>query len=57
MFITGTYKDDYGDGSKGWAIERGMPPKQIGGKIAKFQVLESKSNGIMKQITTYKFPL
>lgn len=57
MFITGTYKDDYGDGSKGWAIERGMPPKQIGGKIAKFQALESNAHGIMKQITTYKFPL
>lgn len=24
------YKQDYGDGSKGWAVERGMPPKPIG---------------------------
>ena len=24
------YKDDYGDGSHGWAVERGMPPKPRG---------------------------
>lgn len=27
---TATYKDDYGDGSGGWAVERGMPPKPMG---------------------------
>ncbi len=31
VFIrTPGYKDDYGDGSHGWAIERGMPPKPLG---------------------------
>jgi hypothetical protein len=27
---TPTYKDDYGDGSGGWHIERGAPPKPMG---------------------------
>jgi len=27
---TSTYKDDYGDGSGGWHIERGAPPKPMG---------------------------
>lgn len=27
---TGTYKDDYEDGSGGWATEKGMPPKPKG---------------------------
>ena len=31
-----TYKDDYGDGSAGWVIERGMPPKPIGAFWIKF---------------------
>lgn len=31
VFIrTPGYKDDYGDGSHGWAVERGMPPKPRG---------------------------
>ena len=25
-----SYKNDYGDGSTGWAVERGMPPKPLG---------------------------
>lgn len=28
---TGTYKEEYGDGSGGWHVERGAPPKPIGG--------------------------
>jgi len=27
---TGTYKDDYGDGSGNWHVERGAPPKPMG---------------------------
>lgn len=26
----GTYKDDFGDGFEGWAVERGHPPKRLG---------------------------
>lgn len=31
--ITGTYKDEYKDGTKGWHIERGMPAKPKGGTL------------------------
>ena len=36
--ITGTYKEEYGDGSKGWHIERGAPPKPLGGRILMLSV-------------------
>jgi hypothetical protein len=33
---TGTYKDEYRDGSGGWHVERGGPPKPIGAVWLKF---------------------
>ncbi len=33
---TGTYKDEYGDGSGGWAVEKGMPPKPLGAVWLRF---------------------
>jgi hypothetical protein len=33
LAITGTYKEEYGDGSQGWHIERGAPVKPVGGRI------------------------
>jgi hypothetical protein len=33
MMITGTYKDEYKDGADGWHVERGAPPKPIGGRL------------------------
>lgn len=33
LMITGTYKEEYEDGYMGWHIERGAPPKTIGGRI------------------------
>jgi hypothetical protein len=33
---TPTYKDEYGDGRKGWWIEKGSPPKPMGCIWAKF---------------------
>lgn len=33
---TGTYKEEYGDGSGGWHVERGAPPKPIGGVWLRF---------------------
>lgn len=35
---TGTYKDDYGDGSGGWHVERGAPPKPMGAVWMRFYV-------------------
>ena len=36
-----TYKEEYGDGVKGWHIERGAPPKPIGATWIKFCALNS----------------
>jgi len=36
--IAGTYKEEYGDGSKGWHVERGAPIKPTGGRILKIKV-------------------
>jgi len=39
VFIrTPGYKNDYGDGSQGWAIERGMPPKPLGSAWLKLKM-------------------
>lgn len=42
MMITGTYKEEYGDGAVGWHIERGAPPKPIGGRILRIKVVREK---------------
>ena len=39
--ITGTYKEEYGEGSHGWHIERGAPPKPLGGRIITLFVYSS----------------
>lgn len=33
---TSTYKDEYGDGSGGWAVQKGLPPKPIGAVWLRF---------------------
>ena len=38
------YKSEYGDGSSGWAVEKGMVPKPLGGAYVKMNV-ESKVKG------------
>ena len=40
---TGTYKDEYRDGSHGWHVERGGPPKPLGGYWMRLW-MESKQN-------------
>lgn len=54
--ITGTYKEEYGDGSHGWHIERGAPIKPIGGRILTIQTVR-KENSYFKQIDSTRFPL
>lgn len=54
--ITGTYKDDYKDGAFGWANERGMPPKPVGGRILKINVCRNV-NDYSTIIDSNKFPL
>jgi len=36
---TSTYKDEYEQGLKGWHVERGAPPKPLGGYWMKFDIL------------------
>jgi hypothetical protein len=60
MMITGSYKEEYGDGSKGWHVERGAPVKPVGGRIASFSVNNDSIDGVRvvkKQIDSMKFPI
>lgn len=43
-----TYKEEYGDGSKGWHVERGAPPKPLG-----CHVLELRLKGDQIQANAY----
>ena len=58
--ITGTYKDEYFDGSKGWHIERGAPVKILGGRILTLDCKRRKYNNLRKlkcNIDSCQFPI
>ena len=60
MMITGTYKEEYGDGSKGWHVERGAPIKPLGGRILIIDTKRTQKGGkdlTFKSIDSIKFPL
>ena len=60
LMLTGTYKEEYGDGSKGWHVERGAPIKPTGGRILTIHSKEFNRNGVRKMhksIDSIKFPL
>jgi len=60
MMLTGTYKEEYGDGSKGWHVERGAPVKPIGGRILTIDYKRTQKEGrdvYDRQIDSMKFPL
>ncbi len=60
LMITGAYKEEYGDGSKGWHIERGAPPKPVGGRILVIRTNRKKEDGkesVIKSIDSTKFPI
>lgn len=60
LALTGTYKEEYGNGSKGWHIERGAPPKTIGGRILEISFKIVRIKNLKKTITkvdSYKFPI
>ena len=40
LMLTGTYKEEYGEGAYGWHVERGAPPKPLGGRILKIECKE-----------------
>lgn len=60
LMLTGTYKEEYGDGSKGWHVERGAPVKPTGGRILIFESERLERDGqkkVYKNIDSMKFPL
>jgi hypothetical protein len=60
LMLTGTYKEEYGDGSKGWHVERGAPVKPTGGRILVFESERFEKDGqkkTYKNIDSTKFPL
>lgn len=60
LAITGTYKEEYSDGYMGWHVERGAPPKPIGGRIlniySDYEFINNK-RVLTKIIDSSKFPL
>jgi hypothetical protein len=44
LMITGTYKEEYQEGAKGWHVERQAPPKAIGGRMLTIKVERDRSN-------------
>lgn len=60
LAITGTYKEEYGDGSQGWHVERGAPIKPIGGRILTLNGVVERSKEADNYdvlIDSHKFPL
>jgi hypothetical protein len=60
MMITGTYKEEFGDGSKGWHVERGAPPKPVGSRILIINTRRDSTGGkdvLLKSIDSIKFPI
>lgn len=44
LMITGTYKEEYQEGAKGWHVERGAPIKAIGGRFLTIKTERDRSN-------------
>ncbi len=60
MMLTGTYKEEYGSGAKGWHVERGAPIKPTGGRILTIdykRVRGDKTDRYDRQVDSCKFPL
>ena len=58
LMITGTYKEEYGDGSHGWHVERGAPVKPIGGRILKLSIhrsISKEEHRLIKHIDSIRF--
>jgi len=59
LMLTGTYKEEYGDGSQGWHVERGAPIKPLGGRILTIKLLRATTGErlVTKYIDSHKFNL
>jgi hypothetical protein len=57
LMLTGTYKEEYEDGHHGWHVERGAPPKPIGGRILRLKnvrVIKDGTDRMEKSIDSTK---
>ena len=59
LMLTGTYKEEYGDGSQGWHVERGAPIKPLGGRMLTIKCVRERSGKkkTIKYIDSHKFNL
>lgn len=59
LMLTGTYKEEYGDGSQGWHVERGAPIKPLGGRILTVKLVRGNTveRFVSKYIDSHKFNL
>jgi len=48
LMITGTYKEEYDDGYMGWHVERGAPPKPIGGRLLTLEYHRDDKGKVIK---------
>jgi hypothetical protein len=55
LMNTGTYKEEYGDGSKGWHVERGAPPKPVGGRILELNLTLKHAGDCFINSKSYRF--
>lgn len=46
LMLTGTYKEEYGDGDHGWHVERGAPAKPLGGRILTIKMIRTRKDGV-----------
>jgi hypothetical protein len=54
MIRTPAYKEEYQDGSKGWHIERGAPPKPLGGRWLEMTPYRDNNSLSLIKAYTYK---
>ena len=57
LMITGCYKEEYEDGSKGWHVERGAPIKPIGGRMLTIKIERNRTKDVdetIKYIDSHK---
>lgn len=50
LMITGTYKEEYGDGFGGFHVEKGRPPKPVGGRILSISTRRQQEDGERKMV-------
>jgi hypothetical protein len=57
LMVTGAYKEEYEDGAFGWHIERGAPPKEVGGRILDIYTHWNNTGNVEILRDSRKFPL